>query len=117
MRQPPEPTGHGLPLGPSISGENFLQRGPRPHQPVSICHFPSPPRSIELRRRGAEVARSVPHSVTPWSRVLHICSICQWLSAIGAVTVLIARHSPRRAAPPNISQHFSQAPAARCCPP
>jgi len=52
---------------PSISGENFSQRGPaaaaRFHMPL-----PLPPRSIELRRRGAEVARSVTHSVTPRPR-------------------------------------------------
>jgi len=36
----PEPTGHGLPLGTSISGENFLQRGPaepaRFHMPLPL---------------------------------------------------------------------------------
>jgi hypothetical protein len=42
--------------------------------------LPLPPRSIELRRRGAEVARSVTHSVTPRSRRLHICSIVNGLA-------------------------------------
>src|SRR5262249_38279884 len=85
--------------------------------PVSICHFPSPPSLDRLRRRGAEVARSVTHSVTPWSRVLHICSICQWLSAIGAVTDTRRTPQPAPGRRAQHSQHFSQAPAARGCPP
>ena len=51
--------------------------------PVSsiLLPLPLPPRSIELRRRGAEVARSVTHSVTPRLRASAHLQHCRWLSA------------------------------------
>ena len=59
-----------------------------------------------LRRGGAEVARSVTHSVTRRSRASAFSKHCQWLSATGAVIGFVAR-----AARAQHSQHFSQAPA------
>jgi hypothetical protein len=65
-----------------------------------LLPLPLPLARIELRRRGAEVARSVTHSVTPRSRAPHICSI-------------VSRRTPQPAPGRRAkhSQHFSQAPA------
>ena len=44
-------------------------------------------------------------------------SLISLMSTVKEITDFFTVRSPRQAAAPSISQHFSQAPAARCCSP